>query len=150
MRTIHGIGGLILGRLVGRLLVRTKEGNGFGIRGGREVHQGEGRQVLSIGESRGLPLASAGESQGHRVRSELEEGRQVELRRQHFWLILESRTRGGPTKEIFSKLDSRTVESRAGLPLFVRHVQEGVGVEGGVGAMGSRTALWGLGQSEGS
>ena len=41
MRTIHGIGGLILGRLVGRLLVRTKEGNGFGIRGGREARREE-------------------------------------------------------------------------------------------------------------
>jgi hypothetical protein len=47
-------------------------------------------------------------------------------------------------------LDSRTVESKAGLPLFVRHVQEGLGVEGGVGAMGSRPVLWGLGRSEGS
>ena len=122
MRTIHGIGGPILGRLVGRLLVRTREGNGFGIRGGREAHRGEGRQVLSIGEFRGLPLAWVGESQDHLVRNELGEGRQVELRRLHFWLIWESRTRGGLPKEIFSKLDSRTVESRAGLPLFVRHV----------------------------
>ena len=150
MRTIHGIGGLILGRLVGRLLVRTREGNGFGIRGGREAHRGEGRQVLSIGESRGLPLGWMEEFRGHLVRNELEEGKQVELLRLHFRLIWESRTRGDPTKEIFSKLDSRTVESRAGLPLFVRHVQEGVGVEGGVGAMGSRPVLWGLGRSEGS
>jgi hypothetical protein len=96
-----------------------------------------------------LPLGWTGEFQDHLVRNELEEGRQVELRHLHFWLIWELRTRGGPTKGIFSKLDSRTVESRAGLPLFVRHVQEGVGVEGGVGAMGSRPVLWGLGRSEG-
>ena len=110
MRTIHGIGGLILGRLVGRLLVRTREGNGFGIRGGREAHRGEGRQVLSIGESRDLPLGWTGESQYYLVRSVLEGGRQVELRRLHFWLIWESRTRWGPTREIFSKLDSRIGE----------------------------------------
>ena len=88
MRTIPGIGGLILGRLVGRLLARMREGNGFGIRGGREEHRGEGRQVLSIGESRGLPLGWPGESQDHLVPIELEEGRQVELRPLHFWLIL--------------------------------------------------------------
>ncbi len=150
MRTIHGIGGLILGQIVGRLLVRTRAGNGFGIRGGREAHRGEGRQVLSIGECRGLPLGWMEEFRGHLVRNELEEGKQVELLRLHFRLIWESRTKGDPTKEIFSKLDSRTVESKSELPLFVRHVQEGVGVEGGVGAMGSRPVLWGLGRSEGS
>ena len=150
MRTIHGIGGLILGRLVGRLLVRTREGNGFGIRGGREAHRGEGRQVLSIGESRGLPLGWMEESRGPLVRNELEEGRQVELGRLHFWLIWESRTRGVPKKELFLKLDSRTVGSGVALPWFVPHFQEGVGVEGGVGAMGSRPVLWGLGRSEGS
>ena len=84
MRTIHGIGELILGRLVGHLLVRTREGNEFWIRGGREAHRGEGRQVLSIGGCRGLPLGWMEESRGHLVRNELEEGRQVELRRLRF------------------------------------------------------------------
>ena len=90
------------------------------------------------------------EFRGHLVRSELGEGRQVELGRLHFWLIWESRTRGVPKKELFLKLDSRTVESGVALPWFVPHFQEGVAVEGGVGAMGSRPVLWGLGRSEGS
>ena len=53
-------------------------------------------------------------------------------------------------KEPFLKLDSRTEESGFALPWFGRHAREGGGVEGGVGAMGSRPVLWGLGRLEGS
>lgn len=73
MRTIPCIGGLILGQIVGRLLVRTREGNEFETRGGQEARLEEEGWVLSSGECRGLPLGWVEDSQVHLVRTELEE-----------------------------------------------------------------------------
>ena len=74
----------MLGRPVGRLLVRTRAGSKFEIRGGREARREEEGKVLSSGEGLGLPLGWMEKFRVHLVRTELEEGKQIELRHQHF------------------------------------------------------------------